>query len=106
MNRKSIFTILTFEKLKKDPITELPEFGCQRLVGWYEDFNIAIDCVKNNSCDINETCYKYALIEEIPEGLYQCTRNRWLFKYNKENDSYKQIEEPSFMKIYMGFSIG
>ena len=100
-----IYTILVFTKLKKYKCG-LSDFGDQRLVGYYKDKNKAILNVKNNSCDIFETCYHYALVEEVEEGLYNPAINRWLFKFNLESGQYEQIEEPAFMKHECGYTIG
>lgn len=106
MKKQKIYTILTFEKLEQNAITKLPELGSERLVGWYSDFEKAEADVCNNACDINETCYQYALIEECTEGLYQYIPHRWLYEYDKATDTYNPIEEPDFMKIYTNFTIG
>lgn len=89
-----------------DEKTECPEFGSSRIVGWYPEFEDAYLVVSGNICDINETCYKYALIEECENGLYHPADNRWWFKYDYENDQYIQIEEPDFVKRFSGFTIG
>lgn len=106
MKKKKIYTILTFESLGQDPITKAPELGSERLVGWYSDFATAEESVRDNACDINETCYRYALIEECSEGLYQYAPHHWLYEYNKETDTYNPIEEPPFMKVCTTFTIG
>lgn len=100
-----IYTILVFTRLEQDE-KGWPNFGSERLVGYYTNKDIAFNAVINNSCDINETCYDYALIEEVEEGLYNAAMNRWLFKYNRDKDEYESIEEPDFMKHFSGFTIG
>lgn len=100
-----IYTILVFEKLEMDK-NGWSDFGSERLVGYYTNKEKAFDAVKCNGCDINETCYDYALIEEVEEGLYNPAFNRWLFKYNSDIDKYEPIDEPSFMKHTVGFTIG
>jgi hypothetical protein len=100
-----IYTILVFTRLEQDEYG-WSEFGSERIVGYYTDKEKAFDAVKSNACDINETCYNYALIEEVEEGLYNPAFNRWLFKYNSDIDKYEPIEEPGFMKHFSGFTIG
>ncbi len=92
--------------LTYDSDTKFPEFGSSRLVGWYSKFNDAYSLVSENLCDINETCYKYALIEECYEGVYNPADRRWWFEYNREKDQYMQISEPDFVKGFCGFTIG
>ena len=82
--------------------------GDERIVGFYIDKEDAFKNVKENDCNINNTYYNYALIEEVEEGLRNpagCS-NRWFFKYNKETDEYDEIEEPTFLNGFSGFTIG
>lgn len=101
-----IYAIMTMTDLTFDEQTKCPEFGSSRLVGWYSEFEDAYSSVSGNCCDINETCYKYALIEECEEGLYNPANKRWWFEYNHEKDRYFQINEPDFIKGFCGFTIG
>lgn len=101
-----IYTVMVMEKLDQDPKTKLPEFGSERLVGWYQSLADAYSSVVYNNYDIHETCYNYALIEECSEGLYEPAINKWWFKYNKEIDEYSEIKEPEFCKGFCGFTIG
>lgn len=105
MEHNKIYTILVFTRLEEDK-HGWPEFGSERIVGYYTDKDKAFNAVIGNACDINETCYDYALIEEVEEGLYNAAFNRWIFKYNKDADKYEQIEELDFMKHFSGFTIG
>ena len=101
-----IYTVMTMTDLTLDEQTKCPEFGSNRLVGWYSEFEDAYSSVSRNSCDINETCYDYALIEECEEGLYRPANKRWWFEYNYEKGQYIQINEPGFIKGFCGFTIG
>ncbi len=101
-----IYTIMVMTDLTQDPKTKFPDFGPSRLVGWYLDFEDAYSVVSSNGCDINETCYQYALIEECQEGLYNPAIDRWWFEYNREKDQYIQIDEPDFIRGFCGFTIG
>jgi len=96
-----VMTDLTY-----DSNTKCPEFGSSRLVGWYPELEVANSAVTGNLCDINETCYQYALIEECEVGLYHPAYKRWWYKYDRENDEYIPIDEPSFIKGFCGFTIG
>lgn len=102
----SIYTIMVMTDLTFDEQTKCPEFGSSRLVGWYPEYDIANSAVQCNICDINETCYKYALIEECEWGVYQPAYKRWWYEYNKDEDAYCQIDEPDFIKGFCGFTIG
>ena len=102
----TIYTIMVMTGLSYDEQTKCPEFGSERLVGWYPEFGQAQWAVTENICDINETCYQYALIEECEVGLYRPSIKRWWFEYNREKDGYVQIDEPDFIKGFCGFTIG
>lgn len=103
----NIYVIMTMTKLEQDEKTKFPDFGSSSIVGYYFDKDKAFDAVKENACDINETCYDYALIEEIKEGLYQPAFSdcRWLFKYDKDRDRYNPMDEPEILKHFCGFTI-
>lgn len=49
----------------------LLNFGSSSLCGYYFDKDVAFKAVKEDACDINETCYDYAVIEEVEKGLYK-----------------------------------
>lgn len=101
-----IYTILVMEKLEQDKTTHCPEFGSEMLAGWYDNYDDAFISVSGNSCDINEFCYQYALIEEVGEGLYNPAINRWWFEFNPETGKYIEIKEPDFCRGFASFTIG
>lgn len=75
-------------------------------IGWFREYKDAKRIVKDNIGDIWETCFTYALIEELQEGLYSYMSNRWLFKYNPQKDQYEYMEIPKEMEPFVNFSIG
>ncbi len=89
-----IYTIMVMTDLTQDVKTKCPEF------------EVANSAVTGNICDINETCYKYALIEECEVGLYHPAYKRWWYEYDREKEEYVQIDEPDFIKGFCGFTIG
>ncbi len=101
-----IYTVMVMTDLTYDSNTRCPEFGSSRLVGWYPEFEVANSAVMGNVCDINETCYQYALIEECEVGLYHPAYKRWWYEYDREKEEYVQIDEPDFIKGFCGFTIG
>lgn len=102
---KKIYVILCMSKLEQNPRTKFPDFGSESIMGWYEDKDTAFERVRTNACDINETCYDYAIIEEVEQGLYPASMNRWFFEYKKDKGEYIQIEEPSFMYGFCGLTM-
>ena len=93
-----IYTVTTMTKLEQD--LGWPRFGNTRLVAWYEKFDDAEKCVIYNDGDIWETCYDYAVIEEVEQGLYPYCKNRWFYKFNERSKGYRNIEEPEFMEHF------
>ena len=101
-----IYAVLVFTKLEFEK--GFSNFGSERLVGYFFDKDDAINHVKENVCDIWETCYNYAIVEGVKPGFYEPAdkEDRWLFKFNHETGEYEQIEEPGEMAHLCGFTIG
>lgn len=79
-----------------------------RCVGYFKTFEEAEQAVMENACDIWETCYDYAVIENIPEGLYQYDFHPTWYKYHKPTGGYMKCEQPEFVKAIsgVGYAIG
>ena len=78
-----------------------------RGVGYYSTFEKAQRAVLNNACDIWETCYDYAVIENIEEGLYQWDTDAKWYQWDDINEEYKPMEgKPEQYKKMVGFAIG
>lgn len=88
-----ITTITTFID-KNTPFTseEYKKYST-RCVGYYKDVENARYVVHNNAGDIWETIYRYAIIEEVAEGLYPSLLSREWFEYNVEKNKYEPINE-------------
>ena len=93
-----IYLITVFDKC--EPATGiLPyDIGDTRSVGWRPTFEMAEEAVKTNMCDIWETCYDYACIEELNHALYPWADNRWFYKFNRKTGEYEEMDEPVFLK--------
>ena len=78
-----------------------------RCVGYYKTFEKAEEAVLDNACDIWETCYDYAVIENVEEGLYQYDQNPVWYKWDDLNEEYVKMEgKPEQYKNQIGFGIG
>lgn len=93
----TIFLITVFDKCEPDERWGY-DIGYTRSVGWRPTFEMAEKAVKTNMCDIWETCYDYACIEELGYGLYPDPKETWFYKFNVETGCYEEIEEPVFLK--------
>ena len=104
MNDTHIFTVTTMEKLEKNKLGWL-ETGDIRTVGFFQELSDAQIVVVCNMGDINETIYDYAVIEELPFGLYPYSANRWFYKFNYDKKEYEAIEKPACVEKYTVFSL-
>ena len=78
-----------------------------RCVGYYTEFKKAEDAILDNIFDIYETCYDYAVIENIPEGLYKYDDFPVWYKWNDTDGKYERVTEiPKQYKRMAGFAIG
>ena len=78
-----------------------------RCVGYYSIFEKAEEAVLENTFDIYETCYDYAIIENIPEGIYHYDEKPVWYKWNDVDEKYEKIEQPpEKYKKWTGFAIG
>ena len=99
------YFITTFSKMETDS-HGFPDIGASRCWGFYKNKDTAIKAVKENWANIQDCAYSYAMIEECREGISNMTFWRKVFKYNKENDSFEEIEEPAEWGCFHGFAFG
>ena len=97
--QQTIFLITTFERC--EPGVDGYIFGDKRSVGYQFSFELADAMVRTNVCDIWESCYDYACIEEYGPYMYPDCIDRWLYKYNRETGEYESILIPEWME-YVG----
>lgn len=106
-----LFIVTTFTKLEKDHKYDWYEFGDTRTVGIFPSLEEARNVVENNVCDIFETIYDYALIEEVTFGLYPDLISQELYhvkntttKTNTGKElidyTYQRIELPEDFQSY------
>ena len=89
--------IITTIQIKNNQIQDT------RCVGYVSDLDLAKEIIENNKYDLNETIYNYALIENIPEGIYQYDMNPLWFKFNELEGKYIECNKP---KNWAGFALG
>ena len=98
---KTIFTISVMEKIKPG-IGDTTEYGHKSNIGWYFKKEDAILAVEQNTADIYEGAYNFAIIEEYEQGLYPIRISVQFFKSNPEINKYEKTEEPDCMKNTYG----
>ena len=106
---KMIYTVTLIQKIELEqinPSSFLPTFGDRRCVGYFYQLDNAILAVSNNTKNMqdNTYIYKYAIIEENPEGICAYSKKRLIFEW--QNDKYVQIDEPIELYQMCGFGIG
>jgi hypothetical protein len=99
-----MYFITVFEELPKIN-SAIMYIGSNHNVGFVKSFEVANDIVSNNYNDIWENKYTYCVIEYIEEGIKQPVLKRWFYKYNEDEDGYKEIDEPINFKNYHNFVI-
>lgn len=100
-----IYTILTCEKLEEE-VSGFPDYGASSVVGFYTSFLDAHEALTNNRTDLHETCYDYACIEKVEEGLARPGELVGWYKFDRGKGGYFPIETPSFDKHICGRTIG
>lgn len=65
-------------------------------VGFFNTYEDAQDCVKNNDCDIaEEGWYRFAIIEEYTPGIYMVPQYERWFEWDGDSKVYKpRLERP------------
>jgi hypothetical protein len=101
-NYKPNYFIMGVDKLGYDSY----DHGMTRVVGYYSELETAITAVKENCCDIWESCYDYVIVEEVFPGLYPDAPRRWFFGYDKATGKYNPIDEPVAYLFYANLTIG
>lgn len=106
-----IHTVTTFEKISKIEqdskgiyILPFPEFGDIHCVGYYNTIEDAMKYMNQNSSILHGDSNEYCIIEEYEEGLFSTSKNRYLYKWNK--DKYEQIDEPISLNRVTNFAMG
>jgi len=79
----------------------------KRTVGWFPILKSgAQKCVEKNQGDIYESgTYPWAVIEEIPYGVYPPT-NEWWYEWDSEKGKYIPGRKPGQYKRVTNFAMG
>lgn len=75
-----------------------------RCVGYYKDLENAKRSIEDNSLDIHEYNYTYAVIEQFGQGIYYHPEEiQW---YVWENGKYVESFKPEKLESTISFAIG
>lgn len=101
-----MYFITCFAKYEIDPKTHVPNIGANRTFGYYADRDVAIRMVSLNNLDIQECIYQYAVIEHIPEGLYNPAIERLFFKWNEDEEIFEEVDSKFFEDCWGNYAFG
>lgn len=102
--RQQIYTVTAFSKAELNEISNFPDIGERRYMGFYHTFFEAENAVLENFNDIYEGMYKYVIIEEMDPGIKQKDTNRKLYEW--DGVQYNHIEFIGILKKLSNFSFG
>ena len=97
-NKEKVFyRVITFCNLPKEDDNFPPDYDTP---AYYENKDDAIQCVKENCCDIYEGNYPAAMVIETGFGCYPYCPNRWYFEWEGDwrTGKYVQKEEPKSLE--------
>lgn len=90
--------------------------GETRVIGWYDTYDAARDALVSNSTiigevELNYPWYEYALIEEVPMGVYPGADDNKVqfFQWKMEDDvdgKYVECDRPERFRGIVGFTMG
>ena len=87
-----MYFITCFSRFELNERLGIADIGSSRTFGYYKNRDDAIEAVEKNWGDIQERIYHYAVIEYIPEGLYNPAEERLFFQWNEEKEMFEIIE--------------
>jgi hypothetical protein len=85
--------------------------GIRRTPVIYTQFKFAEHSVKNNTMNLSDGTYQYAVIEESVLNVIRPTidfmkPNQWWYKYNSVLDEFETCHPPTQLINQSGFGIG
>lgn len=67
------------------------DIGAYNTYGYFTNHKDAEDVVLQNMTDIQEGVYNFAIIEDIPEGLYSQAEFREFYKWDNEKREFYKL---------------
>ena len=78
-----------------------------RTVGYLDSEEEALDCLENNRYDLYEYgTYEYAILENIPKGIYRYDYNPKWFKWDANKGGFFICEKPDLYIDMVGYAFG
>ena len=101
---KNIFLITCFTKCEKDQ-RGFFDGGCERSFGFKYSFEDAKRALNENYCDMHETIYKFAVVEELGPYIHPTVEREVWFEYDFEKDGFFEIEKPQATYGFCNFGM-
>ena len=99
-----MFFITCFEKIGDKNDYGLG-IGNQRTFGFTETIEEAEKCLKDNTCDMNEALYGYAIAEEMYPGIHPHVESRKFYKYDFNRRGFFEVTDAEDLEeIYKLFA--
>ena len=96
-DRKPIYRILLFSKIPTLNERGWPDCGTQDDVGFYYEYETAVQAMHENWCDIHECTFMAGFILTHFPGLYEAAtigEYRTYFEWDEERGGFFEKEEP------------
>ena len=96
-----IFTVTAIKQVKQIKKSRFPKCEDVRCLGYTTNLfstTIAIKTLANHG--------RFIIVEEIPEGFFKYTPNRYVYEWSTETNSYRQIDEPKIFNSITNFAMG
>ena len=101
-DRKPIYRILLFSKIPTLDEHGWPDCGTQDDVGFYYEYETAVQAMHENWCDIHECMFMAGFILIHFPGVYESATkdHRTYFEWDEERGGFFEKEEPEFFEHF------
>ena len=99
---QNIFLITCFTKCEKDE-NGFFNGGSQRSFGFRYSFEEAEETLNKNVCDMHETIYHYAVVEELGPYIHPTPESEIWFKWYSKRKGFFRIEKPEATNGFCNF---
>lgn len=73
-------------------------------LGYFETLEEAKKSLEDEAIEILGNMYRYALIEKVEPGLYPKAKEEHWFEYDREDEVYKEMENPELIVVNFSMS--
>lgn len=102
----SIYTVTLIDSRDE---TKISKDDVSRCIGYYSTSQESCDAVKSNRGEMHELRYNYAVVEEVPSGVWRLVTGEIWFAWSKEEERWIQCKKPQKYRQFAnvsGFSMG